>query len=198
MSYIPEGHQFPGSATSNPSIANIVPDLRKDQQTLEAWVCTPAGMAIVGLNRYQGNNVEAVMPYDSLGNLLSSYSTPPGVPQCQGLAGDMRKRSERKYWCTDCGTGCTQSQVLGRHIKDKHETKQSCPFCSFTWSRGRPHLYRKHLQMRHPQITPPEVQRKGFKVRQGTFRPHAKRTVRITNPKSLPLPLCLLAPTMTV
>lgn len=152
--YFLDGHQFLGSeyTTSHSSITIIFPNLRRDQLTSDAWM---------------RNDVEAAFPYDSFNDLLSLYSAPPAAPQRQSRAVNMRKRCEIKYWCSDCGIGCSQSQVLGRHIKDKHQTKQSCPFCSFTWSRGRPHLYKKHLQMRHPQIVPQGVQQKCFKMRQG-------------------------------
>ncbi|KAH9031181.1 hypothetical protein EDB84DRAFT_1438957 [Lactarius hengduanensis] len=52
--------------------------------------------------------------------------------------------------CALCGIRFTQSQVLNRHMKDKHEDKGSCPHClNFRWSRGRPYLYTRHLQAKH-------------------------------------------------
>lgn len=59
--------------------------------------------------------------------------------------------------CHLCGMSFTQPQVLRRHLKDKHEDKESCTHClSFKWSRGRPHLYRRHLKLKHPQFASSE------------------------------------------
>ncbi|KAI9454301.1 hypothetical protein BJY52DRAFT_1417921 [Lactarius psammicola] len=97
-------------------------------------------------------------------NSLAAPSPMQATSRHQSRAVNTKKRAEKKYWCFSCGSGFSQSQVLGRHIKDKHETKETCRFCeSFTWSRGRPHLYREHLKLRHPQsqVAPPEVRQKG-------------------------------------
>ncbi|KAH9032390.1 hypothetical protein EDB83DRAFT_1839550 [Lactarius deliciosus] len=62
--------------------------------------------------------------------------------------------AEKQYHCLLCGISFTQSQVLNRHMKDKHEDKGSCAHCScFKWSRGRPHLYRRHLREKHSELT---------------------------------------------
>ncbi|KAH8995871.1 hypothetical protein EDB86DRAFT_1070442 [Lactarius hatsudake] len=68
---------------------------------------------------------------------IEAPPVPPAVP---------RKESR----CVLCGIRFAQSQVLNRHMKDKHEDKGSCPHCSnFRWSRGRPYLYTRHLQAKH-------------------------------------------------
>jgi DNA-directed RNA polymerase subunit RPC12/RpoP len=68
---------------------------------------------------------------------------------------------KRTYSCSSCGRGFSQSQVLRRHMKDKHKPQLTCPHCSsFTWSQGRPYLFRYHLQMQHPQIAPPEFRQR--------------------------------------
>ncbi|KAH8995867.1 hypothetical protein EDB86DRAFT_1070229 [Lactarius hatsudake] len=65
--------------------------------------------------------------------------------------------AEEPNFCHLCRVSFTQRQVFRRHLKDKHEDKESCLHCSsFKWSRGRPHLYRKHLELKHPQFTPSE------------------------------------------
>ena len=62
-----------------------------------------------------------------------------------------------EHFCPLCQVRFTQSQTLRRHLKDKHEDKMSCTHClSFKWSRGRPHLYRRHLAVKHPQFSPSE------------------------------------------
>ncbi|KAH9032392.1 hypothetical protein EDB83DRAFT_1839610 [Lactarius deliciosus] len=67
------------------------------------------------------------------------------------------RMGEEPNFCHLCGVSFTQRQVYRRHLKDKHEDKESCPHCSsFKWSRGRPHLYRKHLELKHPQSTSSE------------------------------------------
>ncbi|KAH8995863.1 hypothetical protein EDB86DRAFT_2920950 [Lactarius hatsudake] len=117
-------------------------------------------------------------------NLLPAYSPSQATPQHQNRAPNAKKRHKKKFWCPGCKSGFSQPQVLGRHIKDKHEAKQTCPFCvSFTWSRGRPHLYREHLQVRHPQVVPPEIRQKvrGFKTREGNLG--ASYTERKIRPK---------------
>jgi hypothetical protein len=61
--------------------------------------------------------------------------------------------AEVPNFCHPCGIGFTQAQVFRRHLKDKHEDKESCTHCSsFKWSRGRPHLYRRHLSLKHPEV----------------------------------------------
>ncbi|KAH9057529.1 hypothetical protein EDB87DRAFT_1021684 [Lactarius vividus] len=79
---------------------------------------------------------------------LAAHSPSQETPRHQSRAANTKKRREKKYWCPSCKSGFSQSQVLGRHIKDKHEAKQTCRHCvSFTWSKGRPYLYRKHRSL---------------------------------------------------
>jgi hypothetical protein len=95
----------------------------------------------------------------------TNYSSSPplqAAPQLQSRAPNAEKRP-KNYWCSElgCGMGFTQPQVLSRHVKDMHEEKESCSHClSFTFSRGRPYIYRKHLAREHPKIVPLEVQQK--------------------------------------
>ena len=96
----------------------------------------------------------------------TNYSSSPPLqtaPQPQTRAANAEGRLVRKYWCArlGCGRGYTLPQVLGRHVKDMHETKISCPQClskgvSFTYSSGRPYVYRKHVESKHPESVPPE------------------------------------------
>ncbi len=75
----------------------------------------------------------------------------PALPQSGSIDAVVANR------CPLCGINFTQSQVLNRHMKDKHEDKGSCTHCpSFKWSRGRPHLYRRHLQLKHSGLTSSE------------------------------------------
>ena len=74
----------------------------------------------------------------------------------------------RRVYCPICYTSFTRSSVRNRHVKDIHEDKASCHYCpSFKWSRGRPHLYEDHLQLRHPE----------FASSEDRLRPGGKRRV---------------------
>ena len=89
------------------------------------------------------------------------FSSPPlqAAPQLRSRTTNAEGRPVQKYRCSSCGRRFTQPQVLGRHVKDMHETKESCSHCvSFTFSRGRPYVYRKHLAREHPEVASPEVQ----------------------------------------
>ncbi|KAH8991506.1 hypothetical protein EDB92DRAFT_660987 [Lactarius akahatsu] len=114
-------------------------------------------------------------------DFLAAHSPSQETPQHQSRAANTKKRREKKkYWCPGCKSGFSQSQVLGRHIKDKHETKQACSFCvSFTWSRGRPHLYREHLQIRHPQVVPSEILQKSLRHAKEKLKPHVPSTRKL-------------------
>ena len=101
----------------------------------------------------------------------------PGVPQSQCRRENAAEKWEKKTWCSRCEIDFSQTQVLGRHIKDKHEMKESCLYCkSFKWSRGRPYLYRNHLRTRHAQIPLPEVRHKGSRTKKNS-RPQLQSTV---------------------
>jgi len=126
-------------------------------------------------------------------NFLTSSSPMQATPQHQSRAANTKKRPENKYSCDSCGSSFSQSQVLGRHIKDRHETKQTCLFCvSFTWSRGRPHLYREHLQTRHPQFAPPEVRQKGSRYAKEKLKPHVLSARYAKSVRPLPPYLLIL------
>ncbi|KAH9170768.1 hypothetical protein EDB89DRAFT_1233879 [Lactarius sanguifluus] len=86
----------------------------------------------------------------------NSIDTPPTNSIQQSQTTNARMGEEPNF-CHLCGVGFTQRQVYRRHLKDKHEEKESCPHCSsFKWSRGRPHLYRTHLELKHPLFTSSE------------------------------------------
>ncbi|KAH9031191.1 hypothetical protein EDB84DRAFT_176701 [Lactarius hengduanensis] len=60
-------------------------------------------------------------------------------------------------------------------MKDKHEDQESCAHCSiFKWSRGRPHLYRRHLRAKHSELTssgdPPGSTRKAHVLRARQYK----------------------------
>ena len=93
-------------------------------------------------------------------DLVSVSSQLPADPQYQSQSTSTMERPEMKTWCSACNIGFSQQQVLRRHFKDKHEAKNRCQFCtSFTWSRGRPYLYRNHLRVRHSSSPIPVFER---------------------------------------
>ena len=84
---------------------------------------------------------------------IEAISVPPALPQSESLNVAV---AGNEYRCPlpGCGIHFTQSQVLNRHMKDKHGEKGSCTLCSsFKWSLGRPYLYRRHLRVKHPGLT---------------------------------------------
>ncbi|KAN0140652.1 hypothetical protein V8E53_001479 [Lactarius tabidus] len=96
-----------------------------------------------------------------------SSSSPLQAAPHPGAANE-EEQPEKKYWCSKpgCGRGFTLPQVLGRHVKDMHEAKESCSICLsqgslFTFSRGRPYVYRKHLEKQHREIALPDVRQRG-------------------------------------
>lgn len=121
---------------------------------------------------YIGAKPMPSLSWSSPGYASTNYSSSPPLhapPQPQSRAENAEGRTEKKYWCSrvGCGRGYTLPQVLGRHMKDMHDTKLSCSHCvskgvSFMFSRGRPYVYRKHLESKHPEIAPksPEVRPK--------------------------------------
>jgi len=100
-----------------------------------------------------GRGIRGVVSGDSFSNEASPV--PPALPQSESInsAAEIKKQSR----CPICGVNFTQPQVRNRHMKDKHEEKESCAHCpSFKWSRGRPHLYRKHLRVKHSGLDLPD------------------------------------------
>jgi hypothetical protein len=94
---------------------------------------------------------------------ISESETSPGVPSSvtMGLASTTIQQdqaaditvAEEPNFCHLCCVSFMQLQVFCQHLKDKHEDKESCTHCSsFKWSRGRPHLYRRHLKLKHPEV----------------------------------------------
>ncbi|KAI9433815.1 hypothetical protein H4582DRAFT_2184919 [Lactarius indigo] len=96
-----------------------------------------------------GQELEAASTEPVSQAIRFSIKTPPVLPALP-QSGSIAAVAGKENSCRLCGTHFTQSQVLNRHMKDKHQDKGSCPHCSnFKWSRGRPYLYRKHLQEKH-------------------------------------------------
>ncbi|KAH9171135.1 hypothetical protein EDB89DRAFT_1175569 [Lactarius sanguifluus] len=113
-----------------------------------------AGAFMLGRSR-RLHNVESAESESST-EVQDSIDTPPTNSIQQSQTTNARMGEEPNF-CHLCGVSFTQRQVYRRHLKDKHEDKESCPHCSsFKWSRGRPHLYRKHLELKHPPFTSSE------------------------------------------
>ena len=103
---------------------------------------------------------EAIAESETFSQVPSSVETFPASATIQQTRTNMTKAEEPNF-CHLCGVSFTQPQVFRRHLKDKHEDKESCTHClSFKWSRGRPHLYRRHLKLKHPQFTFSENRRR--------------------------------------
>jgi hypothetical protein len=94
-----------------------------------------------------------------------------------------RTVAEVPNFCHLCSIGFTQPQVFRRHLKDKHEDKESCTHClSFKWSRGRPHLYRRHLSLKHPEVKSSDSEDRPRRTRK--LRTVAARQRNIPNRKT--------------
>ena len=120
---------------------------------------------------------------------LIASPMPSRAPQNQSTSANATGQCKKKNWCSLCDFHFSQPQVLSRHMKDKHEDKGSCSFCScFKWSRGRPYIYIYHLRMRHPQIPLPEVRQKGPKTLKVNSMPRAWRLVLSIHTTRLSLP----------
>ena len=96
---------------------------------------------------------EAVAASETSSEVPNPVETFPASTTIQQNGTNITK-AEKPNFCHLCSVSFTQPQVFRRHLKDKHEDKESCTHCSsFKWSRGRPHLYRRHLKLKHPQFT---------------------------------------------
>lgn len=126
-------------------------------------------------------------------------ASPPlgAAPLFQRRAINIQERPEKKYLCPNCGRGFSQSQGLGRHIKDMHKSKQKCSHCSsFKFSRGRPYAYRNHLETHHPEIAVLEVRKRSSNHAKESLKPHV---LVVGQPQSVrPLPSSFLVLTMTI
>ncbi|KAH9024147.1 hypothetical protein EDB85DRAFT_2150679 [Lactarius pseudohatsudake] len=68
------------------------------------------------------------------------------------------RRHPKKYWCQTCNAGFSQKQGLRRHDKDAHFSRLLCPHCEdFEWSPGRKYIFKKHLEAKHPEVTPKDT-----------------------------------------
>ncbi|KAH9032384.1 hypothetical protein EDB83DRAFT_2419020 [Lactarius deliciosus] len=148
-------------------------------QALDESLCAPPPEPERQLHfdRRQVTPASTLPPTAQLNGPLVASFIPTSVPQSQGRSADTTERCEKKNWCSLCKIYFSQPQVLGRHKKDKHELKEPCSFCtSFKWSRGRPYLYKKHLRIRHFQITLTDDRQKGSKAHKGNLNPQALGT----------------------
>jgi len=113
----------------------------------------------------------------------NNYAVSPptqAVPHFQSRASNTKEKPDKKYFCPRCESGFTLPQMLSRHIKDMHEAKETCSHssCSFTFSRGRPYIYQKHIEKKHhgldPEVPPPpEVRQKGSRYAKESSKPYA-------------------------
>ena len=87
----------------------------------------------------------------------SSVETDPEPPTIQQEGTRGTTVAEEPNYCHHCLVSFTQPQGFRRHLKDMHEDKELCTHCSsFKWSRGRPYLYRRHLRLKHSEVTSSE------------------------------------------
>jgi hypothetical protein len=99
----------------------------------------------------------AIVESETSPEVPSSVETDPASTTVQQDQTSNTKVAEGPNFCHLCSVSFTQPQVFRRHLKDKHEDKESCTHCSsFKWSRGRPYLYRRHLKLKHPEVTSSE------------------------------------------
>ena len=57
------------------------------------------------------------------------------------------------FQCHICHTKFTETQELETHIVGKHAYQIVCSYCSdFEWSMGGDHLFREHLESKHPEV----------------------------------------------
>jgi hypothetical protein len=128
---------------------------------------------------------------------IAESETSPGVPNSvetdlpsTTIQQDRTTVAEEPNFCHLCSISFTQPQVFRRHLKDKHEDKESCTHCSsFKWSRGRPHLYQRHLKVMHPEVTSSEdLPRRTRKLR--TVARQRNRKSEATSGSVIPRPYC--------
>ncbi|KAH9069451.1 hypothetical protein EDB83DRAFT_477646 [Lactarius deliciosus] len=142
------------TATVSPCMRS--PSPRPHPNASRRTLSPPSSGSLVGvftLSRSRRLQDEESAESESSPEVQNSIDTSPTNSIQQSQTTNARMGEEPNF-CHLCGVSFTQRQVYRRHLKDKHEDKESCPHCSsFKWSRGRPHLYRKHLELKHPQST---------------------------------------------
>ncbi|KAH9032388.1 hypothetical protein EDB83DRAFT_2652256 [Lactarius deliciosus] len=95
------------------------------------------------------------------------------------------RRHLKKYWCRTCNAGFSQKQGLRRHEKDAHFSRLLCPYCeNFEWSRGASTYLRKHLEAKHPEVTPEDTALSLQRTRSTRF-PARLRIVEVLQLQSL-------------
>ncbi|KAH9024145.1 hypothetical protein EDB85DRAFT_280594 [Lactarius pseudohatsudake] len=151
------------SLVTTPETASVSPHIQSPSPRPHSNASHPAvshspsgsaGVFTLGRSR----QLQDVAPAESVSfpGVQRSIEAAPATSVPQGQITNSTTVEEPNF-CHLCGVSFTQRQVFRRHLKDKHEDKESCLHCSsFKWSRGRPHLYRKHLELKHPQFTPSE------------------------------------------
>ena len=121
---------------------------------------------------------------------IEASSVPPALPQRQSMNATV---AEKENCCPLCDIRFTQSQVLNRHMKDKHGDKESCAYCSnFKWSRGRPYTYRRHLRVKHPGFTFAEDPPGG--TRKAKISRACRRKAQVTSRGLVPSQCCRCPP----
>ncbi|KAN0141072.1 hypothetical protein V8E53_000828 [Lactarius tabidus] len=124
---------------------------------------SPSPSDIFAANSQQWGDM-AIVESETSPEVPSSVETDPASTTVQQDQTSNTKVAEGPNFCHLCSVSFTQPQVFRRHLKDKHEDKESCTHCSsFKWSRGRPYLYRRHLKLKHPEVTSSEDLPQGFR-----------------------------------
>ena len=60
-----------------------------------------------------------------------------------------------QYSCHRCSAFFKESAHLRRHLKSRHKYRIVCSFCAdFEWSDLGRHLFREHLESKHPEVGP--------------------------------------------
>ena len=130
-------------------------------QALSGPRCTPPPEQA---HQYRFCTGQAILPPHLSSSMRPDDNPAPSsrrVPHSQNRNAGAMERREKKTWCSLSQRKFSQSQVLSRHVKDKHRVKKSCLYCSsFKWSQGRPSIYKNHLRLQHPQSPFPKHLRK--------------------------------------